>query len=399
MKKLRELKNCKTRKVLQRLGYLSCCRQCVCVCVNIFICDMHADYLNLISLENIFQAWGEFRKGKTKRLDVQELERNLEDNLFALQQKLKSRTYRHGSYQSFYVNDPKQRHIHKASVADRVVHHLLYTFLYKLFDSSFIYDSYSCRLDKGTHKAVTSLVKFTGIVGKNHTSPCWALKLDIKKFFASVDHEILLSLFKEKIKDEDIIWLLEQVIGSFCTCHQSEMLKLVQHDNDGNHKGMPLGNLTSQVFANIYLNELDQFVKHKLKVKHYLRYADDFLFLAKNKDLLHKHVDVLRQFLSSKLKLELHPDKVIFRKLDWGVDFLGYIVLPHYILPRTKTRKRIFKKLISKFEDVKKGKITDIEFNQTLQSYLGYLSHSNSFKVSWELKNQIPFGLFFQNNH
>lgn len=343
---------------------------------------MHIDYYQLISIENIFQAWSEFKKGKAKRFDVQEFERNLEDNLFELHQRLKSKTYRHGSYKSFYVQDPKQRHIHKANVTDRVVHHLLYTFLYKLFDNSFIYDSYSCRLDKGTHKAVARLVKFTRIVSKNYTSPCWALKLDIKKFFASIAHEVLLRLLKAKIKDEDTVWLLGEIIESFCS-------------DKGARKGMPLGNLTSQVFANIYLNELDQFVKHQLKAKYYLRYADDFLFLARKKEFLHEHIDKLRQFLTNTLKLELHPDKIIFRKLEWGIDFLGYVVLQHYILPRTKTRRRIFKKLISKVEDVKKGKITDIEFNQTLQSYLGYLSHSNSFKVSWELKSQVPFGLFF----
>lgn len=144
---------------------------------------------------------------------------------------------------------------------------------------------------------------------------------------------------------------------------------------------MPLGNLTSQVFANIYLNELDQFVKHKLKAKYYIRYADDFLFLSKNKELLCQYVDVLRQFLSSELKLDLHPDKIIFRKLEWGIDFLGYIVLPYYIVPRTKTKRRIFKKL--------KEKVGLENFNQSMQSYLGYLGHSSSFKIREELKNQV----------
>ena len=144
---------------------------------------------------------------------------------------------------------------------------------------------------------------------------------------------------------------------------------------------MPLGNLTSQVFANIYLNELDRFVKHKLKTQYYIRYADDFLLLSKNKELLYRYVDVLRQFLNNELKLELHPDKIIFRKLEWGIDFLGYVVLPHYILPRTKTRRRIFKKL--------KEKIDLESFNQSLQSYLGYLKHANSYKLTRELKEKF----------
>lgn len=121
---------------------------------------MHFEYSELISIENLFQAWSEFKKGKAKRFDVEEFERHLEDNLFTLHQRLKNKTYRHGNYQSFYVHDPKQRHIHKAIVIDRVIHHLLYTFLYKLFDSSFVYDSYSCRLKKGIHKGVERLEIF-----------------------------------------------------------------------------------------------------------------------------------------------------------------------------------------------------------------------------------------------
>jgi len=339
----------------------------VCVCVNAFT-GMHIDYSNLISIENIFQAWSEFRKGKSKRLNVQIFERNLEDNLFELHEQLETKTYKHGSYQSFYINDPKQRHIHKARVKDRVIHHLLYTFLYQLFDKIFIYDSYSCRLKKGNHKGVKRLEVFTRKVSRDYTVDCWALKCDIKKFFASVDHKILLGLLRRKIDDENIMWLLEQIIYSF-------------HSDKGKERGMPLGNLTSQVFANIYLNELDRFVKHKLKTQYYIRYADDFLLLSKNKELLYRYVDVLRQFLNNELKLELHPDKIIFRKLEWGIDFLGYVVLPHYILPRTKTRRRIFKKL--------KEKIDLESFNQSLQSYLGYLKHANSYKLTRELKEKF----------
>src|SRR3990167_9442076 len=149
-------------------------------------------YRDLITIENLFQAYFEFRKDKRKKYDVQLFERNLEDNLFELHRLLKTRTYRHSSYQEFYVNDPKRRHIHKAQVSDRILHHLLYKYLYELFDKSFIYDSYSCRLNKGTHKAIKRLEKFTRIVSKNYTKPCWALKLDIKKFFASIDHDILI---------------------------------------------------------------------------------------------------------------------------------------------------------------------------------------------------------------
>lgn len=332
-------------------------------------------YNHLISFENIFQAFYEFRKGKSKRKDVQLFERNLEDNLFELHTGLVNRAYRHGDYQSFYVNDPKQRHIHKASVLDRIVHRLLYTFLYKLFDKSFIHDSYSCRLGKGTHKGVKRLEKFVRKVSKNYTSSCWALKCDIKKFFASIDHQILLNLLKKKIKDKNILWLLSEVIESF----SGEGALVSQGVPLRGYKGIPLGNLTSQIFANVYLNELDQFVKHKLKVRYYLRYADDFIFLSWDKDTLQRTIVPIGDFLKDKLRLDLHPNKIIIRRLDNGIDFLGYIVLPHYILPRTKTKKRIFRKL--------KEKIGLGNFNQSLQSYLGYLRHANSFELSEKIRN------------
>src|SRR3989338_3247360 len=172
-------------------------------------------YDNLISIKNLFQAWDEFVKGKRKKKDVQEFHLNLEDNLFELHRKLKNKTYKHGDYEDFYVSDPKRRHIHKAKVTDRIVHHLLYKYLYNLFDKTFLYDSYSSRIGKGTHKAVKRLEKFTRIVSKNYTRDCWAQKLDIRKFFESIDHEILKKLIAKRIKDKDIFWLIDEVIDSF----------------------------------------------------------------------------------------------------------------------------------------------------------------------------------------
>lgn len=335
---------------------------------------------SLISIENLFQAWEEFKIGKRNKKDVQIFARHLEDNLFELQQKLKNKSYKHGQYSEFYVNDPKRRHIHKAEVADRVVHHLLYKYLYYIFDKTFIYDSYSCRLRKGTHRAVKRLERFTRIVSKNYTKDCWALKLDIRQFFASIDHEILINLIEDKETDRNILWLIKEIIGSYSS-NESEKSKLDSFHlvrtiskADNRQKGIPLGNLTSQIFANIYLNELDQVTKHKLKIKYYLRYADDFVIIDADRRNLNIYLNSINAFVQNNLKLELHPKKIIISKLKWGIDFCGYIVLPYYILPRTKTKKRIFKK-------TDKHKIS----NQSLQSYLGYLSHARSY----DLKNQI----------
>src|SRR4030042_5209631 len=270
------------------------------------------DYSKLISIENLFQAWEEFKKGKRSKKDVQIFERHLEDNIFNLHTMLKNKTYRHGPYSQFYVNDPKRRHIHKAQVEDRIIHHLFYKYLYEVFDKTFIYDSYSCRLDKGTHRAVKRLEKYARIVSRNYTQDCWVLKLDIKRFFAGVDHDILIELIAKRIKDKDITWLISEIITSFSTYYDQI-------------SGIPLGNLTSQIFANIYLNKLDQFIKHNLKVKYYLRYADDFIFLDSDRERLKYNLITAGNFLRDHLRLQLHPKKIILRKFTWGIDFCGYV--------------------------------------------------------------------------
>ena len=237
--------------------------------------------------------------------------------------------------------------------------------MYPVFDKLFNYDSYSCRLKKGTHKAIDRLERFTRIVSQNHTQPCFALKCDIKKFFASIDHLILSSLIKRKIKDKDTLWLVEEIINSFNSRERERERET--------RRGLPIGNLTSQIFANIYLDELDQFIKHKLKIKYYLRYCDDFVILDTDRNKLEKIILQIADFLKLNLKLSLHPDKIIIRKLKQGIDFLGYVVLPHYRVLRTKTKRRMLKKI-----------------NQNnLSSYLGLLKHCNSYKLKNRILNNL----------
>jgi retron-type reverse transcriptase len=314
----------------------------------------------------LVQAWEEFRRGKMKKPDVQAFARRLEDNLFALHTELNRKTYLHSAYTSFWVHDPKQRHIHKAPVVDRVVHHLLYTYLYELFDPTFMYDSYACRKGKGTHKAVDRLEDFVRKVSKNYSNPCWVLHGDIKQFFASVDHEILFSLLKRHIVDPYILWLLWEVIDSF-------------HSNVGMGKGIPLGNLTSQIFANVYLNEFDHYMKHIQRIPFYIRYADDFVVADSSKETLFQLIDPVRSFLKNRLALELHPRKLSIRKLTWGIDFLGYIVLQQYRLPRTKTKNRMLTHISQS--------ISSPNASQMIQSYLGYLSHANAYELSLTVRN------------
>jgi len=337
----------------------------------------------IISLENLFSAWDKFKNNKQKKRDVQYFEWRLEENIFQLHRDLESRNYGHGAYTSFYIRDPKQRHIHKATVRDRILHHAIFAALNPIFEPTFIFNSLSCRIDKGTHKGIDILDKLTRQVSNNAFKSCFVLKCDIRKFFETIDHKILLDIIRKRIKDANAMWLLEEIIESF-TSRYSTFLE---------RKGLPIGNLTSQLFANIYLNEFDQFIRHKLKVKNYIRYTDDFVIVAEDKSYLENLIVPIRTFLSDKLALELHPKKITIRKFHQGIDFLGYIILPYCRLLRTKTRQRIFKKLEKRIKEYKEGKITKQILEQSLQSYLGVLSHANTYKLEQELKNQFWFWL------
>lgn len=351
----------------------------------------HNLYSQTISLENLLQAWEEFKKGKRHKKGVGEFELHLEDNLFDLHRQLANKTYRHGKYSGFFITDPKLRHIHKAEVMDRIVHHALFKTLSPIFEPTFISDSYSCRKGYGTHKGFKKLVVYVRKVSRNYTCQCWALKSDIKKFFDSVNHDVLFEIIKKRVKDEELLWLIKEIIESYNTdtkdCFPFDKLRVAMTNR---RKGIPIGNLTSQLFANIYLNELDQFVKHELKVKYYLRYADDFVILHENREVLNEYLQKIEEFLILNLGLELHPRKTIFRKLKWGIDFLGYVVLPHYQLIRTKTKRRIIRKIEDNVALYKAGKISKYTMQQSIASYRGILRHAYTNKIRRKIDMHLP---------
>lgn len=312
------------------------------------------------SLPGLFSAWNEFRKGKESKLDVQKFFLDLEMNVISLYRKIKSGIYKHSNYVSFFICDPKLRNIHKAEVTDRVLHHSIVRHIEPLFEKSFIFDSYSSRDYKGTHRAIKRLKKFCLTLTKNKTKTAWALKCDIKKFFDSIDHEVLLSLVRKKVKDEKLLNIIEGIIRSY---------------NKESGKGIPLGNLTSQLFSNVYLNQLDHFVKRELRIKYYVRYADDFIILNTKKEQLERLVPIINNFLETRLKLHLHPNKIFIRKIHQGIDFLGAIVFPTHIILRTTTKKRMFRKIKARKKELKMGLIDKKSFSQCLQSYFGMLTH------------------------
>jgi len=281
------------------------------------------------------------------------------DNLLLLHTELINKTYRHGGYTAFKINDPKPRDIHKASVRDRLLHHAIYRILYPYFDCKFIFDSYSCRIGKGTHRAMNRFRSFHWIVSKNNTRTVWVLKCDIRKFFANIDHNVLKDILAKSIGDSDVLWLLGQIIDSF--------------DSGRKGVGLPLGNLTSQLLVNIYMNEFDHFAKRELKVKYYIRYADDFVVLSEDKFELEKLLPKIAEFLQAKLMLELHPDKVYIKTFASGVDFLGWIHFSDHRVLRNTTKWRMYRKFF------------DHPSNEAYQSYLGILQYGNTDKIEQEL--------------
>lgn len=279
---------------------------------------------DIVSLENLLEAWKEFIKGKGNKRDVQEFSMRLMDNIILLHKELSGQTYEHGGYEAFNICDPKPRNIHKAAARDRLLHHAVYRQLYPFFNRTFISDSYSCQIGKGTHKAINKFRSFAYKISRNNTKTCWILECDIKKFFASINQKILVDILKMYIPDKNIIWLLWKVITSFYSSKPGI--------------GLPLGNLTSQLFINIYMNEFDWFVKHKLKVKYYIRYADDFVIISDDKIWLESLVKPIRDFLKERLELELHPGKIYIKTLASGVDFLGWVNFFDHRILRTTTK-------------------------------------------------------------
>ncbi|MFA6018111.1 MAG: reverse transcriptase/maturase family protein [Patescibacteria group bacterium] len=315
-----------------------------------------------MSLENLFAAWEEFLCGKRKKLDVLKFKDNLLENITLLHDDLITHRYVHGAYYHFIVTDPKRRDIHKALVRDRLLHHAIHRKLYPLFEKIFIADSFSCRIGKGTHRAMNRFRVFHRKVSRNDTRTCWVLKLDVRKFFASIDHNVLLSLLHSRILDLELMWLFEQIISSFPTSKFPS--------------GLPLGNLTSRLFANVYLHELDTFVKYQLKAEYYVRYADDFVLLSSSRDALILLLERIQIFLQDQLCLSLHPRKIELCTTGSGIDFLGWVHFPKHRILRTVTKHRAFTQLRNCSED------------SVFQSYRGMMQHGNAFDVQQDLINE-----------
>ncbi len=264
-----------------------------------------------MSIANLYKIWQLFKKRKRKTEEFRNFEYYIEENIFELSDVLSAKKYRHGGYREFEVYENKKRLIRVAGMRDRVVHRLVYEYLYNVFDKTFIFDVWSSRKEKGLIGAIERTQEFFN----THTS-YYFWRGDIHKFFDSVSQELLIKLLTRKLGNNLAMYICEQIIKSF-------------RNKKGEETGMPIGNITSQIFANIYLNELDLFVKKKLKPVFYIRYGDDFLILDKNTELVTKNRELVLDFIKNNLLLQLNKKNDILGKCRNGVRFLGVKIYPN----------------------------------------------------------------------
>ncbi|MBN2606722.1 MAG: hypothetical protein JXR47_05240 [Thiotrichales bacterium] len=332
-------------------------------------------YPIIYDFESLYLAYQRARKGKGWRNEILTFKSNLEENLIHIQNELIWKTYQSGSYRHFKIHEPKERDVAALPFRDRVVHHALVDAIQPVFESRFIHHSYACRAGKGTHAGADAAQRMMRIVKRNH-GRVYALKADISKYFASIDHDVLLRLIEKRIACQDTLWLIKSILSTTSS------------------PGIPLGNLTSQLFANIYLDALDQFVKHDLKAQHYARYMDDFVILHHNKTQLHLWLDEIQAFLSKELKLKTNHKTQIFpvhHKSGRGLDFLGYRILPTHRKLRKDSVKRFKTRLKRMQKQYKNGDIDLHQVRQQITSWLAHARHANSIETITKILSKASF--------
>lgn len=364
----------------------------------------------LFSFDNIYRQYLLCRRNKRNTFNALGFEVGQEKNLLALKEELVTRTYRPSRSVCFFATKPKLREIFAADFRDRVVHHILVDYLEKIWEPIFIHDSYACRKGKGVHKGVLRLQQFIRQVTKNGTYPAYYIQLDIKNYFMTIDKDILFSLISRKVRDDDALWLSRMLIYHDCTENfifkgSSKALKNIPHHKTLFHapknRGLPIGNLNSQFFANVYLNDLDQFVKHQLKCKCYLRYCDDFVLLSRDREELLIWRNQIEKYLKDKLQLQLNQKRQKFQPVSNGIDFLGYIVRGNYLL----VRRRVVNNLRVKLRDYEKMLVKDGRWFRmylfdeeildrlaaSLSSYLGHFKMADTYNLCRSLWDKYPF--------
>jgi retron-type reverse transcriptase len=339
----------------------------------------------ITTFANLFQAAKQAQQGKRFRANVLAFNHRLEQELFTLQRELLSHSYQPGRYRTFEIQDPKPRLISAAPYRDRVVHHALCNVIVPLLERTLIGETYANRRGYGTHRA---LRQFTGWA-RSHR---YCLQCDIQKYFPSIDHEILKGLIHQRIKCRDTLWLIDRIIDA-----SNEQIPVIEYFPGDDlltpiqrRKGLPIGNLTSQFFANLYLNPFDHFVKRQLKLRHYLRYVDDFAAFSDDREELAAARAAMEAFLGT-LRLKMHPIKSQLFETRHGANFVGFRVLPDRIRVRNHNLRRARRRMRQLQRDYAKGKITFKPLVQRLQSWEAHLLHGDTYRLRQKLFAQYWF--------
>jgi len=345
----------------------------------------------IFSYENLLRCYYACRKKKRYTVNAAKFEMNFEAELLKLQKELISRTYKPGRSICFVVTKPKPREIFAADFRDRIVHHILVGYLEPIWERKFIGQSYACRKEKGAHRAIKDLKRYICQAGRG----AYYLQIDIQSFFVSLNKEILFGMIEKKTKNPEILWLARTIIfhnpiTSYYYKGRQSLFKLIPEHKSLFRaplaRGLPIGNLTSQFFANVYLNELDQYIKHALKIKYYLRYVDDLVILSRDFKQLKIWRESIDEFLIERLKLKLHPKKQVLREISRGIDFLGFVVKPDYTIIRRRVVKNL-KEMLWRLNSGL-GALAEPEIRQALSavnSYFGQFKHAKTFGLRRKL--------------
>ncbi|GHU69704.1 hypothetical protein FACS1894184_14140 [Clostridia bacterium] len=347
----------------------------------------------LCSFETLYQAYIEARRGKRQRKAIAKFTLDLEGELFQLQQELHDGTYRVGTYKEFYVEIPKRRLVMTIPFRDRVVQWALYLVVNPFFERRYIFDSYGCRLGKGSLAAVNRLSEWMQHVSKRPDARQWYyLKLDISKYFYRVDHETIIQILSNMFEEPELISLFGIIINNPDTPFGLPVgLKPDEcpPENRLYHVGMPIGNLSSQMIANVYLDQLDQYCKHTLKIKYYIRYMDDIIILDNAVERLHDFKSAIEEYLRDHLKLQLNR-KTVIQPVHRGVEFVGYIVYPSHRKLRKQTVNHIKRSLKCVARRYSEHKKTQDNAIATIKSYFGLIMHTSSLTLrKWISKNIV----------
>ena len=323
-----------------------------------------------LTFQKLLEAHERAREGKRGKKEVILFEMDLETNLIKMMDEIKKGTYQFGQYRTFKVFEPKERIIKSLPYQDRIVHQwYVEEFIKPYFFKRFIKDTYACLEGRGTHKAVENVQRQMRRMKKEY-SRYYVLKCDIRKYFYSIDKNILLSILKRKIRDQKILYFSKKIL------------------DDGEPIGIPIGNFTSQYFANIYLNELDHYIKENLQVKYYTRYMDDFILLVSSKKEAKELKDKISQFLKEHLSLELNSKSRFFCNTQ-GIDFCGYRIYETHILLRKRFKRKIKKKIQLWVKLKKEKKFLYKKFQLSYHSFQGHAKHCNSYRFMQKIKYQI----------